>query len=75
MNNSRPSEMDLATEREVITLCDYGTCPTVKCNNAINTMIVVKSDGNLHSIEAGRIRSDNNHYEPFENRTLGVLLQ
>jgi len=74
MNSTHPSEIDLATLREVITLCDYGRCPTIKCNNAINTMIVVKSDGNLHSIKAGRIHSDNNHYEPFEN-SLGVLLQ
>jgi hypothetical protein len=75
MNNTHPSEMDLATQREVITSCDYGTCPTIKSNNAINRIIVVKSDGNLHSVKAGRIHSDNNHYEPFENRTLGVLLQ
>jgi len=47
----------------------------LKSNNAINTMIVVKSDENLHSIKAGRIHSHNNHYEPVENRTLGVLLQ
>ena len=69
------SEVDLATLRDVITLCDYGTCPTIKSNNATNRMIVVKSDGNLHSIKAGRIHSHNNHYEPVENRTLGVLLQ
>ena len=75
MNSTHPSEMDLATQREVITLCDYGRCPTIKSNNAIITMIVVKSNGNLHSIKAGRIHSDNNHYEPFESRTLGVLLQ
>ena len=65
------SEMDLAIQREVITMCDYGTCPTIKSENAIKTMIMVKSDGNLHSIKAG-IHSRNNHYEPFENRTLGV---
>jgi hypothetical protein len=75
MYNTHPSEMDLATQQEVITLCDYEACPTIKSNNAIITMIVVKSDGNLHSIKAGRIHSDNNHYEPFENRTLGVRLQ
>jgi len=73
--HSHLSEVDLATLRDVITLCDYGTCPTVKSNNATNRMIVVKSDGNLHSIKTGRIRSHNNHYEPVENRTLGVLLQ
>ena len=75
MYNTHPSEIDLGTERGVITLCDYGTCPTIKSNNAINTMIVVKSDGNLHSIKAGRIHSHNDHYEHVENRTLGVLLQ
>jgi hypothetical protein len=69
------SEVDLATLRDVITLCDDGTCPTIKSNNATNRMIVVKSDGNLHSIKAGRIHSHNNHYDPVENRTLGVLLQ
>jgi hypothetical protein len=73
MYNTHPGEMDLATEREVITLCDHETCPTINSNNAIITMTVVKSDENLHSIKAGRIHSDNNHYEPFENRTLGVL--
>jgi hypothetical protein len=75
MNSIHPSEIDLAIQREVITLCGYGTCPTIKCNNAINTTIVARSDGNLHSIKAGRIHGDNNHYEPFENRALGVLLQ
>ena len=74
MNNRHPSEIDLATQREVITTCDYGTCPTIKSNNAIITMIVVNSDGNLHSIKAGRIHGDKNHYETFENRTLGVPL-
>jgi hypothetical protein len=69
------SEVDLATLRDVITSCDYGTCPTIKSNNATNRMIGVKSDGNLHSTKTGRIHSHNNHYEPVENRTLGVLLQ
>ena len=68
------NEVDLSMEY-VITLCDYGTCPTIKSNNAINTIVVVKSDGNLHPIKAGTNHSDNNHYEPLENRTLGVRLQ
>ena len=68
------NEVDLAMQH-VITICDYGTCPTIKSNNAIKTMIVVKSDGNLHSIEARTNLIDNNHYEPLENRTLGVRLQ
>jgi hypothetical protein len=66
-------EMDLATQRDVITLCDYATCPTIKSNKAINMLIVVKSDGNLHSIEDGRNHGQNNNYEPFEIPTLGVL--
>ena len=70
MNRTGPS-----TPSDVITLGDYETCPTIKSNNATNGMIVVKSDGNFHSIKAGRIHSDNNHYEPFENPTLGVSLQ
>ena len=74
MYNTHPSEIDLATQREVITSCDYGTCPTIKSNKSISTMIVVKSDGNLLSIKAGTIHGDN-HYEPLENRTLGVPLQ
>ena len=68
-------EIDLVTQRDVITLCDYATCPTIKSNNGSNTIIVVRSDGMLHSIEAGRNHGDDNHYEPLENRTVGVLLQ
>jgi hypothetical protein len=74
MNNTHPDERALAALRDVITLCDYGTCPTIKSNNAINTIIVVKSDGNLQSIETRTNHCDNNHYEPLENRTLGVLI-
>ena len=75
MNNIHPDEMDLAAQLDVITLCDYETCPTIKRNNGSNTLIVVKSDGNLHSIEARRNHGDHNHYEPLENRPVGVLLQ
>jgi hypothetical protein len=66
--------LDLSKHRDVIASCDYGTCPTIKCNNAINTIIVVKSDGNLQSIQARTDHSDSSHYESLENRTLGVLL-
>ncbi len=52
------NEVDLAMQH-VITTRDYGTCPTIKSNNAIKTMIVVKSDGNSHSM----------------SRTLGMPLQ
>jgi hypothetical protein len=75
MNNNPPVEMDLVTQRDVITLCDYRTCPTIKSNNAINTMIVVKSDGMFHSIETGRNHGDDNHHEPLENRAVGVPRQ
>ena len=75
MNNTHPNELDLPTQWDVITICNYGTCPTIKSNNTINTIIVVKFDGNLRSIEAQRNRSDDNYYEPIENRTVGVSLQ
>jgi hypothetical protein len=75
MNNIPAVEMGFLTQRDVITSCDYETCPTIKSNNAINTIIVVKPDGMLHSIDAGRNHSDDNHYEPLENRAVGVLLQ
>ena len=75
MNNIHPAKIALAIQQDVITLCDYATCPTIKSNNGSNTMIVVRSDGMLHSIEAGRNHGDNNHCEPLENRTVGVLLQ
>ena len=75
MNDPHLDGVDLAAQRYVITICDYGTCPTIKSNNAIKTMIVVKSDGNLHSIETRTKCSDISHYEPLENRTLGVRLQ
>jgi hypothetical protein len=64
----------LSTPSDVITLCDYETCPTIKSNNEINTITVVKSDGILHSIKAKRNHGYDNHYEPLENRTVGVLL-
>jgi len=67
--------MDLATQRDVITLCDYETCPTIKSNNEINTIIVVKSDGNLRSIKAGSNHGSDNHYKSLENRALGGAAQ
>jgi len=67
--------VDLLTQLNVITLCDYEMCPTIKGNNAINKIIVVKSDGKLHSIEVRRNHGDDNHYEPLENRAIGVPLQ
>ena len=67
--------MDLATQQDVITLCDYKTCPTIKSNREINTVIVVKSDGNLHPIKAGRNQSVDNHYKSLENRAVGGALR
>ena len=75
MNNIHPNEMDLATQRDVITLCDYETCPTIKSNNEINTIIVVKSDGNLRSIKAGRNHGGYSHYKSLENRAVGGAAQ
>jgi hypothetical protein len=66
--------IDLATKRDVITSCGYETCPTIKSNNGSNTILVVKSDGMLHSIEAGRNHGDDNHCGPLENRAIGVPL-
>jgi len=70
MNRTGPS-----TPSDVITLGDYETCPTIKSNNDTNTVIVVKSDGNSHSIEAGNNHGDDNHYEPVENRSVGDARQ
>ena len=70
MNNIHPDGLDLAVQQDVITLSEYETCPTIKSNNEINTVIVVKSDGNLHSIKAGRNHGDDNHYESLENRAV-----
>jgi hypothetical protein len=68
------NRIGLATKPEVITLCDYEMCPTIKSNNETNTIIVVKSDGMLHSIEAGRSHGVDDHCEPLENRAVGVSL-
>jgi hypothetical protein len=65
---------DPSTPLDVITLCDHEMCPTIKSNNETNTIIVVKSDGMLHSIEAGRSHGVDDHCEPLENRTVGVSL-
>ena len=86
MNWNRSSEWEFETKstlanevdlemRHVITRCDYGTCPTIKSNNAINTIIVVKFGGNLRLSEARRNSGDHNYYEPLENRAVGALLQ
>jgi len=61
MDDTSLNDSDSTAQRDVITLCDYETCPTIKGNNGINTIIVVKSDGNLHSIEAGTNHSEVNH--------------
>jgi hypothetical protein len=68
-------EMDLDTPRDVITLCDYVACPAIKSNNETSMVIVVKYDGNLHSIKAGRNHGDDNHYKSLENRAIGGAAQ
>jgi hypothetical protein len=75
MTNIHPDEMDLATHQDVITLSDYETCPTIKSDDEINTIIVVKSDGNLHSIKAGRNHDGDNQYESLESRAVGGVAQ
>ena len=75
MNGMHPVETDFASQRDVITLCDYETCPTIKSDNHPNEVIVVKSDGNSHSIETGSKRGDDNYYEPLENCSVGDALQ
>ena len=67
--------MDLATRRDVITSSDYETCPTIKSNKEVNTVIVVKSDGNSHSIKTGRNHGSDNHYKSLENRSVGGAAQ
>ncbi len=71
MNVIHSVETDLASQRDVITLGDYETCPTIKSNNETNTVIVVKSDGNSHPIETGTNHDYNNHYKSLENRSVG----
>jgi hypothetical protein len=68
-------EMNLDTPQEVITLSDYETCPTIKSNNEVNTIIVVKSDGNSHSIKAGRNHGRDNHYKSLESHKVGGAAQ
>ena len=75
MNGMHSAESDLASQRDVITSCDYETCPTVKSHNDLNTVLVVKFDGNSHSIEAGINHGDDNYYEPLENRSVGDARQ
>ena len=67
-------KIDLDKQRDVITSCDYATCPTIKSEDAINTMIVVKSDEKFQPIETRTSDSDDYRYESLENSTLGVQL-
>ena len=52
---------------DVITLCDYSTCPTIKKNNETYSLIVVKSDGKSQSIDS----CIGHRLEPDENRAIG----
>jgi len=67
--------IDLSTPLDVITLCDYETCPAIKSDNETNTVIVVKSDGNSHSIETGTNHDCDNHDKSLENRSVGSARQ
>ncbi|OLD35698.1 MAG: hypothetical protein AUI50_00900 [Crenarchaeota archaeon 13_1_40CM_2_52_14] len=69
------NRIDLSTPSDVITLRGYETCPTIKSDNDLITVIVVKSDGNSHSIEAGSNHGDDNYYEPLESRSVGEARQ
>jgi len=75
MNNIQPDEMDLATQRHVITLCDYETCPTIKSDAETNTIIVVKSDRNFHSIKPRRNHGSDNHYKSLASHKVGGAAQ
>lgn len=75
MNDIHPVETNLASQRDVITLSDYETCPTIKSNNKLNAINVVKPDGNLHSIEAGTNHDRDNHCKSLENRAVGGAAQ
>lgn len=52
---------------DVITLCDYETCPTIKCDNEGYAMIVVESYGESQPIN-NRI---GHRFEPDKNRAIG----
>jgi hypothetical protein len=67
--------IDLSTLLDVITLCDYETCPTIKSDNEVNTVVVVKSDGNSHSIETGTNHDCDNLHKSLENCSVGGLRQ
>ena len=62
-------EMD-KSQMDVITLCDYDRCPTVKSNNEANALIVVKSDGESQPID----NCIGHRFEPLENRAIGGAL-
>ena len=66
---------DLLTQSDLTILCDYEMCPTIKSNNETTTITVVKSDGNLPSIEAGTNHDCDNHYKSPENRAVGGTQQ
>jgi hypothetical protein len=59
-------EMD-SNRLDVITLCDYEMCPTIKCDNEPYSMIVVRWDGESQSVDS-RVGY---RFEPHENRAIG----
>ena len=52
---------------DVITLCDYEMCPTIKSDSGAIALIVVKSHGELQPIN-NRI---GHRFEPDTNRAIG----
>ena len=52
---------------DVITLCDYEMCPTIKSDDKASALIVVKSDGESQLFDS-RI---GHRVEPVENRAIG----
>lgn len=52
---------------DVITLCDYEMCPTIKSNNGAIALIVVRSDEESQLVD----RCIDHSFEPNENRAVG----
>lgn len=69
LNSSKLVENKMSDNlMDVITLCDYETCPTVKCDNEGHAMIVVKSDGESQSVNGCIDHS----FESHQSRAIGA---
>jgi hypothetical protein len=55
------------SQLEVITLCDYEMCPTIKSDNELYSIIVVKWDGESQSVDS----CVGYRFEPHKNRAIG----